>query len=77
VRANRIIQELRFETQLAGSDSFKINDHASGMFVRVYKLQRPHADVEIQKKGHWKAITQTDRERVLAAVTALKRAGRI
>lgn len=77
VRANRIIMELRFETQLHGNDAFKINDHANLFFIRVYKLKRPDVEVEIQKKGYWKNLSQEDRNRILVPVSRLKKAGRL
>ena len=77
VRANRVIQELRFETALHGSDTFKINDHASGMFARMYLMQRPGAEVEIQRKGHWKELSKDDRKRIWDAFIRLKNQGLI
>jgi hypothetical protein len=75
VRANRIIQELRFETDMRGSDAFKINDHASGLFARLYQHEHPRADVEVQRKGHWKDISPETWGRILAAFAALRRRG--
>jgi hypothetical protein len=77
VRANRVVSELRLETALSGSDAYKISDHANPFFVRVYKLQRPDADCEIQRKGYWKDLSDEDRQRILTAVAALKRTGKL
>jgi hypothetical protein len=77
VRANRIVQELRFETQLQGLGAYRINDHAAPFFVRVYLLQRPGVKVEIQRKGYWKDLSSEDRRRIRIAFNAFEKSGRL
>jgi hypothetical protein len=43
--ADQILHVLRWETELRGEDdTFKINDHLSALFSRLYVLDRPEAE---------------------------------
>lgn len=77
VRANRIVMELRFDTQLEGNDAYKVNDHANPFFVRVYKQTHPKVPCEYQKKGYWKDLSEADCDRIKEALKRLQAQGKL
>lgn len=76
--ADRILHVIRWETDLRGEgDTFKVNDHCSALFARLYVLERPqHAEKFRSRRSFLDALTQNDEERLLLAFEPLRESKR-
>lgn len=76
--ADRILHVIRWETDLRGEgDTFKVNDHCSALFARLYALERPqYADKFRSRKSFLDALTKNDEERLLLAFEPLRESKR-
>ena len=72
--ADRILHVIRWDTDLRGEgDTFKVNDHCSALFARLYVLERPqYADKFRNRKSFLDSLTQDEEERLLLAFEPLR-----
>lgn len=72
--ADRILHVIRWETDLKGEgDIFKINDHLTALFARLYVLERPqHKDKFRSRKSFLDSLTKNEEERLLLAFEPLR-----
>lgn len=72
--ADRILHVIRWQTDLRGEgDRFKINDHLTALFARLYVLERPqYKDKFRNRKSFLDSLTKTEEERLLLAFEPLR-----
>lgn len=72
--ADQVLHVIRWETSLkAQGDTFKINDHASALFSRLYVLDRPHHDGCFRtRKSIFDMLSDEEDRRLIAAFEPLK-----
>jgi hypothetical protein len=72
--ADDILHSIRWDTRLkAKGDVFKINDHASALFARLYIEERPHAQKNFRsRKSFFDMLTNNERERLMRAFEPLR-----
>lgn len=72
--ARFILHMIRWRTELKGdADVFKINDHVSSLFARLYVLERPqYKDKFRNRKSFLDSLTKTEEERLLLAFEPLR-----
>lgn len=72
--ARFILHKIRWDTELEGEgDAFKINDHASSLFARLYVLERPQHEGKFRnRKSLLDSLDKDEEERLLLAFEPLR-----
>ena len=72
--ADRILHVIRWDTDIRGEgDTFKVNDHCSALFARLYVLERPqYADKFRNRKSFLDMLNKDEEERLLLAFEPLR-----
>lgn len=72
--ADRILHVIRWDTDLRGEgDIFKVNDHCSALFARLYVLERPQHEGKFRnRKSFLDMLSEDEEERLLLAFEPLR-----
>jgi hypothetical protein len=72
--ADQVLHVIRWETSLkAEGDTFKINDHASALFSRLYVIERPQSDGCFRtRKSIFDMLTQDETKRLMDAFESVR-----
>ena len=72
--SDRILHVIRWQTDLKGEgDRFKINDHLTALFARLYVLERPELEGKFRnRKSFLDALDTNEQERLLLAFEPLR-----
>lgn len=70
--ADRVLHVIRWETEVkAMGDKFHVNDHASALFARLYKLERPNANFR-SRKSIFDMLSKNEWQRILNAFEPIR-----